>query len=246
MYKTIYDEGISISRNFDKRSKEDTERLYKIIQHSVDVAQQEDSEEDKKNALNFLVVLYEPLIKKISSRIYCYLSSSVEFFDVLQESYATFISLLYKYDQNISSFSYYIGLMLNQRMSRWAEKESLYGKTNIVSSMSEQIHPHPLFNSSDAVDSYLNGYILIQDYIDFIVERSQKPSRSSTVREVCEKYFLGKKTCSQIANDLNISYHAVYEIIGKIKNELKIFFHDSIFSSYNITSTGKYEQKDLE
>lgn len=245
MHKTVYEEGLYISRNFEKRNKEDTERLYKIIQHAVDVAQQKEDDKDVAEALNFVVILYEPLIKKISAKTYCHLSRKTDFSDVLQEAYATFITLLYKYDKSISSFSYYIGLMLKQRMKRWAEKESLYDKTTVVSSFTDHISAHPKFNSSESVDAYLNGYILIQDYIDFMLERSQRQSRSTTVSEVCKKYFLGSSTCSQIAAELGISYHAVYEIIGKIKNELKIFFDDNIFASYAITSTGEYKARAL-
>ena len=54
--------------------------------------------------------------------------------------------------------------------------------------------------------------------------------------------FLGKETCADIAEKLNISYHAVYQKMIGIKEELKIFFNENPYSDLMITSTGIREK----
>ena len=57
---------------------------------------------------------------------------------------------------------------------------------------------------------------------------------------MCNKIFLGNTTCSELATELGISYHAVYEIINKIKKELVFFFNENSFGEYIVTSTGEF------
>ena len=246
MRNKIYKEGLLISRNFDKRGKTDTEKLYAIIQRAVSVVVEDTDKKEVEDALDFLVILYEPLIKKTAAKFYCALSRNSDFEDVLQEAYTIFIDLLRKYNSAEASFSYYIGLMLKQRMRRWAEKENNYNHTHIIANLSDPISPHPKFDSATSVEDYFNGCIFIQEYEEFITDRSFRQSRSKTVKEVCDRFFLGSASCSKIAQDLGISYHAVYEIIGKIKNELKDFMLNNPFSNYYITSTGKCIVKEEE
>jgi hypothetical protein len=93
-------------------------------------------------------------------------------------------------------------------------------------------------DDSDTVFSYFNTAILEKEYVDFIIERSKKSNRSDTVKQVCYHIFLGNKTCSELASELNITYHAVYEVMNKIKRELMFFFGDNIYSGVTVTSTG--------
>lgn len=273
--KGIYDEGISISRNYERRKNNETERLYDIIKKVLEVIKQgkerlfkelknrigtehfdrlSDEErlslvdefklrdKDTEKAHVFLTQLFEPYIKKIASKVYHNLSYSLEYTDVLQETYVLFLTLLKKYNPNIAAFSYYIGKMLPQHMNRWAEKELVYSHANIPVDITEHALVDPTFSNSSLVDSYLNAYVLTKEYTDFIIERAQRHSRSATVKEVCLQYFLGRSSCSSIAIGLGISYHAVYEIIVKIKKELEEFFLGSVFSEYFITSTGITEK----
>lgn len=239
-----FEAAIRLSRNFDARSPEDTKKLYKIIQDAVELAQKNDSK-DSADALTFLVELYDPLIKKIVSRLFLGLGYFTEYVDILQEAYTIFIQLLYKYDSTVSSFSYYMGTMLSQRMNRWAEKEYAYSAANIVTDTKEYIVIDPTLHDSASVGNYLDSYVLLQEYVEFIEKRASRNSRSDTVKVVCYNYFLGSKTCSQIAKDLDISYHAVYEIIGKLKKELHSFFNSNKFSGYWFSSTGVTFEKSL-
>ena len=232
-----YDEGMSISRNFENRASSDTERLYNIIKRAI-VFVQQGTEKEKEKALAFLTELFEPLMRKISSKIYNYLRGSLEYLDVLQETYTMFLTLLNKYNPERASFSYFIGSMLPQHMKRWAEKEVFHNNIHIAVDIKDYTIIDPAFSSAESVEAHLNAFVLTQEYKEFIQKRAERQSRSSTVKEVCYRYFLGESTCQEIANDLGISYHAVYEIIGKIKKELHQFFHQSAFSEYYISSTG--------
>ena len=242
MENKLYAEGMSISRNFEHREEHETERLYSIIKRAVLLAIR-GTEEENKRATIFLTNLFEPYIKKISSRIFHALGRSIEYSDVLQETYTMFLWLLKRYNPDISAFSYYIGVMLPQHMNRWAEKEMIFSNINISVDIKDHSVIDPLYSTSSSVESYLNAYVLAGDYKEFILKRAERQSRSGTVKEVCIKYFLGESTCSDIAKDLGISYHAVYEIIGKIKKELEEFFSRNRFSEYYISSTGIESKK---
>ena len=232
-----YEEGITISRNYENRTTADTERLYAIIISAVTYAQ--DSEDARNvDALKFLVTLYEPHMRKVASKLYNSLRGVMDYYDIVQEIYTMFLTLLYKYDPKRAAFTYYIGVMLPQHMQRWAEKELLHASTNITVNMQDYTIPDIAYNDINSVDDRMTSYIITRDYMQFIQARSERQARSGTVKEVCDKHFLGKSTCSEIARDLNISYHAVYEIIGKIKNELRLFFHNNKFSTYVMSSTG--------
>lgn len=234
--------ALQISRNFDSRSAEDTKKLYKIIQSAAKIAQ-DTSNKNSDAALQFLVELYNPLIKKVATRLFLGLGYFTEYIDILQEAYVIFIQLLEKYDASVASFSYYVGVMLPQRMNRWAEKEYAYMANNVITDTKEFPIIDPITGDTDSVSNYLDSYVVMQEYSDFIKKRAERISRSDTVRVVCYDYFLGSRTCSQISQSLGISYHAVYEIIGKIKKELKVFFNESHFSGYWFSSTGVTQRK---
>jgi len=237
-----YDEGMCISRNFEKREDTETQKLYDIIAKVIAIYQRgEDPAREK--ALVYLTKLFEPLLRKTSTRVYNNLRNSHDYNDVLQETHTMFYSLLGRYNAKRSAFSYYISVMLPQHMNRWAERELLHNRVNIPVDTEEYSIIDPTFNSSDAVQDHLNAYVLTHEYQEFIKKRALRHSRSVTVSEVCNRYFLGSDTCSEIAQDLGISYHAVYEIIGKIKKEIQVFFQYSIFSGYMISSTGIAEKK---
>jgi RNA polymerase sigma factor (sigma-70 family) len=242
MEKGSYDEGMTISRDFEEREAKDTEKLYDIIKKAIWYVK-EGNDTQREKATKFLLELFEPLVRKVSSKIFQYIKGRVDYADVLQETYTMFLSLLNRYNPGRSAFTYYIGVMLPQHMNRWVEREVLYNVVNIPVDMKEYSLADPTFSSTDSVSSYLNAYVLSKEYTAFIEQRSLRHSRSTTVHEVCHRYFLGRSSCSEIAKDLNISYHAVYEIIGKIKKELEQFFYYNIFSEYFISSTGIAEKE---
>jgi len=234
MNTLLYKEGINLSRNFNKRSLDDSKKLYAIIQTAVDNAQNTQCTQ----SISFLAEVYEPYIKKISYKAFSKAGTSVEFQDALQETYVTFVNLIYKYNKTISSFSYYINNLLPQYMHVWAQKVRLSHHVPVDIKIVESTLGHPLLDTSDKVFDSLNIFVFEQEYLDFIEKRALKISRSKTVKEVCIYYFLGHESCSTIAQRLGITYHAVYEIINKIKEEVKVFLSQSAFCYYHSTSTG--------
>lgn len=122
--------------------------------------------------------------------------------------------------------------MLPQHLSRWAEKELVQSSYNVITDMKEYAIADPALGDRDLVDAYLNSYVFTQEYENFIMDRADRQSRSNTGKVVCYRFFLGGSSCSEIAKDLGISYHAVYEIIGRIKEELKEFLMKSAFTDF--------------
>jgi len=240
MDKDKYNLGVNISKNFEKRNDEDTQLLYKIIQEAAELVQQ-GTDKQKDVAMGFVVSVYEPYIKKLSSKIYQKIKKYVEYDDVLQETYTIFIQLIYRYKKEMASFSYYITFVLPQHMYVWSTKVKKSYQAPIDTSILEEKMTNPFLKDEEEVFDYLVSRILENDYVAFIEHRAKKKSRSPTVERVCYDYFLGSKSCSTIANDLGISYHAVYEIIGKIKKELKNFLNESIFTDIELTSTGLFK-----
>ena len=229
--------GKKISKNFDIRGVKDTALLYEIIQDAVELVQSADKENGDV-ALGFLVDVYTPYVKKIAGKTFKKVERYIEYEDVLQEVYLIFIRLVNKHSKEKSKFSYYITFMLPQYMYVWSKKVLEVAVPVTDSSILEASIPHPYFTKKDAVYDFFDGYILENEYTKFIEKRALKKSRSATVGIVCNRYFLGHETCSIIASDLGISYHAVYEIINRIKKELKHFLHNSSFTGFRITSTG--------
>jgi DNA-directed RNA polymerase specialized sigma24 family protein len=247
MVQKKFDVGMQISRNFENRNSDETHLLYEIILDAVEIIQ-DDGNDNKKtfdSAMSFIVSVYEPYIKKVASKIFQKNNSALEFCDILQEAYVIFIQLIYKYRKEESSFSYYITFMLPQHLYVWSKRLNKINSIAVDYNILENILQNSTSNSKVDMYDYFNFKILEQDYIEFIKRRAEKKSSSSTLSVVCYKYFLGKETCSNIATELNISYHAVYEIINKIKKELKYFLHKNEFTDFKITGSGiKFGQGD--
>lgn len=237
--KSEYVEMLKLSRNFRNRSIDATRKLYNAIQEAASLAIiKKDKDKASQEAIDFLVKIYEPYIKKIAGKFFPFVESKMDFNDVLQETYLIFLTLLYRYDKNISSFSYFIKLLLPQHVYVWVEKISSEDCSPIDTLVIEDSLSHPNLDKEDKVYVYFNSKILEAEYINYILDRSEKSSRSNTVREVCLKIFLGSSTCSTLSRELGITYHAVYEIVNKIKKELRFFFNNNLFSEYVISSTG--------
>jgi DNA-directed RNA polymerase specialized sigma24 family protein len=227
----IYQEGIGISRKFKSRNNEATERLYDIIKKAI-ILIQAGTPEEKRDALVFMTKLFKPHIRKVAKKVFRNLTGIVEYSDVLQEAYTMFLVLLERYNSNISAFSYYIGVMLPQHLNRWAEKELDQSSFSISTDMNDFSGADPALKDKNLVYDYLNSYVFTGEYEEFILNRAERQSRSKTGKIVCHRFFLGGSSCSEIARDLGISYHAVYEIIGRIKVELKEFLMTNAFADF--------------
>jgi RNA polymerase sigma factor (sigma-70 family) len=236
MVKSSFELGMKISRNFDKRNEEESQILYGIILEAVEMIQ--NNSEHFDTAMGFITSVYEPYIKSVASAIFNNVKGSMEFCDVLQEAYVKFLQLVYKYKKEVASFSYYIKYMLPQHLYVWSRRSNKITTVAVDAQIMDGLL-HKLSNhAQDDMFDYFDFKILEQDYIEFIKKRAEKRSNSDTLRTVCYKYFLGKETCSNIAQELDISYHAVYEIINKIKKELKFFLHKNMFTDFKITGSG--------
>ena len=221
-----YKEAMRLSRSFHNRSKVNSEQLYAYIATAVKEAQDPGNPATHKS-INFIVKLYEPFIKNVSYTVFSSLKKQIEFQDAFQETVEVFLKLLYRYNSSLASFSYYIYRFLPQYMKLRINHELRYQQTPIDNFIIDALLSSGVeHNGFDQFD-FFDVPLLEQEYIAFITRRSLKESKSGTMKEVCNSYFLGHKTCSEIAKELNISYHAVYEIINKIKGELVEFLKTS-------------------
>lgn len=237
MVQQLYTTGLTLSKNYVTRTKEEDSQLYEIIQFaSTSIVQNNTAIIDK--SLQFLALTFEPLIKKLAYQYHSQVSHAEEYEDVLQEVYTMFITLVYKYNPERASFSYYIHDMLPRYMYSWVQKIHLHSLIN-CESVEEYALSDPYLKDQDSVYDIFDSLILAQEYEEFILNRATRNVRSNTVPQVCYHYFLDKKTCSEIAVELGISYQAVREVINKIKKELKEFFSDNLFTDYISTDLNK-------
>lgn len=231
MLRTEYAEALKLSRSFNNRSKENSEKLYAYIALAVKEAQ-DPTNLTSKQSVDFLVKLYEPFIKKVSYTMFKSLKKQIEFQDAFQETVEIFLSLLYKYKADLAAFSYYIYRFLPQYLRLRIAHAVQLQQTPVDSIIIEVMLSNGIEQSGFDQFDLFDIPLLEKEYIAFIQKRSLKESKSGTMKEVCNNYFLGHKTCSEIAQDLNISYHAVYEIINKIKVELIDFLKNSPYYEY--------------
>lgn len=227
----LYNEGINLSKNYGSRTKEQAAYLYSLIQSAV-ISAQDTTNPESDSALKFIMYVFTPLIKKTAAKVYPHVSKFEEFDDVMQETYCHFLNLVYSYNPSIATFPYFINKMLSQQVRAWSQKKRKgYCSPVDISVMSNTIVDY-MFGDNNAVFDYYHNSMLEQEYEDFILLKAEKKSKSCTVKQVCFNYFLGKKTCTEIAADLGISYHAVYEVIKRIEKELKDFLENESIIGY--------------
>jgi len=236
-----FKEALDISKNHKKRDNKETLKLYVTIQYALTLIIEQNEKEKEKEALAFVVKVYEPFIKKVASKIYNMIVPIEEYEDALQETYVMFLNLVYNYKEDIASFSYYIKQMLPQHMYAWVVKKK---KTPfpVTTDIVETSITHPQVTTENESFDYLTCCILEKEYINFIKKRAVKSARTKTVYHVCYGYFLDRKSCSDLSKELGITYHAVYEVVNKIKRELVEFFNNSIYTDYISSSTGLEKQ----
>lgn len=240
--KLDFERGLQISKQFQTRSSEEETYLYECIRLAIDICQ--DSKHPlQKEAMDFISTIYYPLIKKVANKTLKLVQKTAlgdmttfSYEDILQETYLMFFLLLKQYDSTIASFSYYINKTLFKRMKHWITKEL---KQVTQSSIGEYLNVvDPRFSSHGNTEHYLHAMIIINDYIEFMSKKAELAYPHSTAAMVCADFFLGCKTCSQIAKERNISYHAVYDMINKYKRHIMTFFNSHALFDSLITSTG--------
>ena len=236
-----YKKGIKLSRNHKKRTEEDSQELYAIIEIAVEIAK--DINNPKAIfAIDFLVDLFEPLISRIAEKTHKKIYELHGYDDIRQEVVINFLILVNRYDKTKTYtktyFTYYIQNMLGRYVSKWVQNEVTAHNhlepltVNLLFMEDNRLH------SQNSVYEYLNNFIINKDYIEFMLDKSKSKSKSITNNEICLNYFLGSDSCGQIANRLNISYHAVYQKINDIKEDLADYLNTNKFFGGVITSTG--------
>lgn len=213
-----------LSKNYKSRSEEESQCLYSYIQSLLDDVNSKD-EKLISDAINDLIILFKPLILKFSSIYYARVKDQYEYDDVLQEGYCLFISCIYNYNKELSMFPHYIKSNYPQYFSTWYKNVKKHSDHLSDTPFTDAVHPH-LDDDNKVFFSFLEN-LFSREYKDFILKLSQKYSKTDTHRIVCEDYFLGNSTCLEIATRLDISYHAVYDCIRKIKRDLNYFIKNN-------------------
>ncbi len=188
-------------------------------------------------ARDTLCLLFFPLILKLSLNMYfkygkIYYPKFVPS-DVFQEAYLIFLKLLNKFDLKRSvAFSHYVNVML---------KKYLYSYVmNVVKNLSKE--SVRMIANSQAFDRHcLTGHrfvlnvladIVYKDFIELInIIKNKKCKASKTYQVICDDIFLGSKETSQVAKELGITYHAVYEIEKRIQKQIADMINSNKFST---------------
>lgn len=232
---------LELSRNYRNRTAEESAYLYSYINLLVRDSKGGD---DKlaKDALNELIILFKPKIYDTTRKYFKYVKDYMEIDDFMQESYAIFIALVIKHDPSISSFLYYVKEMYPKYVWSWVEKTCRDHKK--VTDLGDLDVPHPDYDTDDKVFSRLMANSYEKEYVDFINAIAEKETKTPTLKAVCNRYFLGTSTCRELASDLGISYHAVYDYITKIKRELNYHLKNSPHFDFFFASDGEIISKD--
>ena len=221
---------MDISRRHKTRNSEEAEELYNYIYLLVQDVQGTD-DKAAKEAITCLVELFKPKIYKVVKFLYPVYRSIMELDDFVQECHIEFIALVMNYNPELSKFSHYIDIMLHQNVRSHIKQQAkhLFNTVDI----SDMELSHPDYADGDASMQRFLAHMYSDEYIKFITAYSKKATKTDTLKVVCDKYFLGNNSCKEIAEELNISYHAVYDYITKIKKELNYFIrHNPMFDYY--------------
>jgi len=150
--------------------------------------------------------------------------------DLLQESFIMFNDLLDNYNKS-TFFPYYIKKFIKFSVDRYLKRYINYSKRILVS----------IAINSQALDKRQNTErqalfnLFYNDYIKFInILKTKKYRRSGSWSIVCDEYFVNYKTILQIANELGLTYHSIYQIVSRIQDELYQLINDSKYTNFNI------------
>ena len=213
-----------LSKNYKSRSAEESQCLYSYIQSLLDDVNGKDKAL-VSDAINDLIILFTPLILKFSSYYYTKVKDQYEYDDVLQEGYCIFIACIYNYNKELSVFPHYIKDNYPRCFNTWVR--NVWKQSDPISDAPFTDMAHPHLDDDDKVFSNFLADLYDREFREFITQLSNKYSKTDTHKIVCEEYFLGFSTCLEIATKLNISYHAVYDCIRKIKRDLNYYIKNN-------------------
>lgn len=220
------EESCELSKNHTTRTKSQSSTLYCTIQAAVALVQHYRGSDESAEPLSFLTVIFEPLIKDSAYNVYKFSNQREEYDDILQQCYLFFIELVYAYDSSISQFAYFVKSMLQRQLNAWSKKQAKKFAPSIDSEIVNNTLVDPSLCDANTVYLKFNEAILKKEMDEFMEIRANKKARSITVKTVCYKYFMGTHTCKQISEELEISYHAVYEVIKRIERDYREFLKE--------------------
>lgn len=234
-------DALKISRDYACRTASESNNLYGYISGLI-TAVKTGNDKDARESLNSLIELFKPAIFNIIRVMYPKVYGAIEFDDFMQECYCIFISLVYAYDPTISKFPHYIKVMLPKYVSAWSQKT--IKKSRNVIPLEDMDIANPYSEDADTAINRLLAHVYYEEYTQFIENYAKKSTKTDTLKAVCYRHFLGQDSCRTIAEDLNISYHAVYDYISKIKKELNYYIKHSPLFDFYFSPDGEIISKD--
>lgn len=178
-----------------------------------------------KFAKETLCLLFFPLILKLSTNMYFKYCKNyypkIVLSDIFQEAYVIFLKMIDKYDFERSKFFYYTNIMLRKYLYVYVRK--------IINKISKE--SVRMVGNSQAFDRHcmtehkfvLNilADIVYRDFVELMETiKSTKSRAPKTINTICDEIFFGPKDTAQVARELGISYHAVYEIEKRIQKKI--------------------------
>lgn len=197
-----------------KRSKEDTKRLYIMIEELVDRAKKDAP--TREQDLACLYRIYEGLLVKLANRYYVMFNKVENFFDLLSEAKLLFLELLLKYKKTINGFkmffTYYMGVMLNRYMFAHMQK-ILRQKPRFERNVHEYVESIETRLIRNQFKKELNEiYHIILNKKDF---------RRDYYKKVFYLYFIEHKTLTYIATIVKFTPVRVWCVVEMLKEYVK-------------------------
>lgn len=221
----------------DKKTKEEYYELYDIVDYIAVKAKNSYRSKKSKVFLEILLCLFFPKILTSCGVVYHYkleyLNDRLEFSDILQESIVDFLEFIKKFEIGKSSFSYYIGKFFEKHIIELLRGDINYIKMTPVSmSVNSQARDN-IYSDSDSLLNELSEKEVMESILK-ILNNTKKKGKTGTVEKVCES-FLNGRTCTDIAKELGLTYHAIYEVKQRIQLQIADEVNFNKYSSYFVT-----------
>jgi len=229
-YNRLVIETLSLAR---KRNKSDKEMvvLCKNINYLVELVKKGNSD-----VKNILLVIFLPLLKRATSityEKYCRrYSNRIDIKDLFQQSYILFEKGLIEYDSKMASFPYFINIKVKKNLYSQIKTEIIHLKKTPISMVANSQARDRKYGGKNSVHEYFITKEIMKHMMR-ILNYYKKRAKTETTKKVCDEYMFGAKTCQEIADEVDVSYYAVYEIIMKIQNDfMKMINHNEICAYY--------------
>lgn len=239
---------IDLSQKEDK-SKDEVIELYKAIDELVMASKKMDKTKKGSVASEILLYAFYPKILTSTGVIYRNelrdYRDRISIYDLFQESYMTFLKMIFHYKKSKSTFGYYFGRYFRKYIISNMSEMINYVKMTPVRMIADSQAKDYLLYDKDSLLDLLIEKTLLED-INKIIKKYKKVGKTKTVDTVCKNFFEGK-SCQEIANDLGLSYHAVYQVKERLMIKLADMLNQHKYCNYSVTfSKDKYRLFKLE